>query len=222
MVTVLKDVPIPGLEVIPCRLNGPRGVVKAFLVHDPAGMVLVDTGRSDEDAEIILERIASIGRSPDDIAACVITHHHTDHLGGLAKLRSIANFPVFCHPADGPHVESKTGVSVDRGITDLELIDGLEVPLRVVHMPGHTPGSVAVFSESHHAVMAGDAIVSAGEHLMVSPPFLCEDPEEARASVRRLIELDLGIESVLVAHGEDVYSSADLPLARILKERRDF
>lgn len=222
MVTVLKDLPIPGIEVIPCRLNGPRGIVKAFLVHDPTGMVLVDTGRSDEDADIILERIAKISRSPNDIRACVITHHHTDHLGGLAKLRSIATFPVLCHPEEVPHVEEKTGVPVDRQINDLDRIDDLDTPLRIIHMPGHTPGSVAVFSDKHHAVLVGDAIVSAGEHLMVSPAFLCEDPDQARASVRRLIEMDLGIEMVLVAHGEDVYSHAERPLARILKERRDF
>ena len=42
VVTILKDIPIAGIEVIPCRVNGPRGIVKSFLVYDEEALVAVD------------------------------------------------------------------------------------------------------------------------------------------------------------------------------------
>jgi len=32
MVSILKDIPIDGVKIVPCRVNGPRGIVKSFLV----------------------------------------------------------------------------------------------------------------------------------------------------------------------------------------------
>ena len=32
MVSILKDIPIEGVKIVPCRVNGPRGIVKSFLV----------------------------------------------------------------------------------------------------------------------------------------------------------------------------------------------
>jgi len=32
MVSILKDIPIDGIKIVPCRVNGPRGIVKSFLV----------------------------------------------------------------------------------------------------------------------------------------------------------------------------------------------
>ncbi|HLH22225.1 MAG TPA: MBL fold metallo-hydrolase [Chloroflexota bacterium] len=221
MVTVLKDIPVPGVEVIPCRLNGPRGIVKAFLLHDDAATVLVDTGFSDADADLIVERLARIGRSPADLTMCVLTHRHGDHVGGLKKLRGLGNFAVVAHEDEAKGVEQTCGVAVERTVKD-----GDELPeiagIRIVHMPGHTPGSIALYLHQHRAFVAGDAIVSAGEHLVVSPAFLCDDPDQARQSVKRLLGMALPIDHMLVAHGDDVYGKAGDPLARILVERRAF
>src|SRR5574341_1644510 len=61
MVSILKDIPIEGVEIIPCRLNGPRGIVKSFLICGDQRLVLVDTGFSDADAGLIMNRIDAIG-----------------------------------------------------------------------------------------------------------------------------------------------------------------
>jgi glyoxylase-like metal-dependent hydrolase (beta-lactamase superfamily II) len=218
MVTVLKDVPVAGIEVIPCRLNGPRGIVKSFLLHDSESMILIDSGRTEEDSDIIRERIQRIGRTVDDLTAVVVTHRHSDHVGGLEGLRRHARFPILSHPAEGDAIQDLTGLRPDRHVEDGDHLDPLGV--EVIHMPGHTPGSIALYWPRHGALFAGDAIVSAGEHLMVSPAFLCMDPDQARDSVRRLLEMPMDIDMVLVAHGEDVYSNTAQPLGRILDEHR--
>lgn len=221
MVTILKDIPIPGVEVIPCRQNGPRGIVKAFLVYDDDSLVLVDSGYSDEDADLVLQRIAKIGRSIADLSACVITHRHSDHVGGLRKLRALGEFAVISHELEAEGVAATCGVAVDRVVRD-----GDELPeaggIQVIHMPGHTPGSIALYIRRSRALAVGDAIVSAGEHLLVSPAFLSMDPQQATVSVRRLLEMGLEIEHLLVAHGDDVYGETAGPLGRMLAERRVF
>jgi glyoxylase-like metal-dependent hydrolase (beta-lactamase superfamily II) len=212
-------VTIPGIEVVHCRLNGPRGIVKAFLLHDDQSVVLIDTGYNDADADLIVERLLAIGREPSDLAMCIITHYHGDHVGGLAKLRSLASFPVVSHALDAEKIESTSGVKVDRTVED-----GEELPevggLRIIHMPGHSPGSISIYAERTKALAVGDTIVSAGEHVIVSPPFLCDNSAQAVESVRRLLDLGLQIDTLLVAHGDNVYHTASAPLSRILAERR--
>jgi hypothetical protein len=62
---------------------------------------------------------------------------------------------------------------------------------------------------------AGDAIISAGEHLMVSPTDLSSDPEAAHASVKRFIEMNLDSERLSVGYGDDGYIGAKENLPRI-------
>jgi glyoxylase-like metal-dependent hydrolase (beta-lactamase superfamily II) len=58
-------------------------------------------------------------------------------------------------------------------------------------------------------------MVSAGEHLVVSPAYLSSDPQEAERSVKRLIEMNLDLERILVGHGDDIYEGAKNNLGRI-------
>ena len=219
MVTVIKDVAVDGLTVVACRLNGPRGIVKAFLLHDAQSLVLVDSGFTEADGTLVLEALERLGRSPADLSLCIVTHHHLDHVGGLAKLLSVANFPVVSHAAEVEPILKTCGVQVSRTVADGEVIEA-GGGARIIHMPGHTPGSIAVYHQPSQSLIAGDAIFSAGEWLIVSPDYLCEDPEQARASVARLLSLNLPIQRVLVAHGDDVYGGVQDQLAKILMRSR--
>lgn len=214
MVSIIKNVPIPGLEVIPCRLNGPRGVVKSFVAYDDRSTVIIDTGYSDEDANTIVDRLDCIGRSPDDITFCLLTHSHGDHIGGLQRLRFLAEFPVVAHEADAERIQANDGVRVDRLLRGgEEFAEG--GGMQIIHVPGHTFGSIAVYFKGSSSLVAGDAILSAGEHLIVSPAYLCADPEQAQESVRRLLAMDLDIKNLLTGHGDDVYGRAAQCLGRI-------
>ena len=73
MVSILKDIPIDGIKIVPCRVAmNNRGVVKSFLVAGENRVILVDTGASDADADIIMDAIKDMGYNHADLKLCVL------------------------------------------------------------------------------------------------------------------------------------------------------
>ena len=214
MVSILKDIPIENIKIIPCRVKGPKGIVKSFLISGDNRLILVDTGFSDADADIIIEAIEGLGRKHEDLKLCVLTHRHGDHTGGLKKLKKALKFQVMAHELDMSAIQKVTGYEVDHVLKGGETMPDCG-GIRVIHTPGHTAGSISLHIPSIKTLIAGDAIVSAGEHLVVSPGYLSEDPAQAETTVRKLIEMNLDLERILVGHGDDVYEGAKTNLARI-------
>ena len=221
MVSILKDIPIDGIEIIPCRLNGPRGIVKSFLIRGESRLILVDTGFSDADADIIMDRIHAIGKKHEELKLCILTHCHSDHVGGLKKLKRTLNFELFAHELELEGIKKTAATEVDgvfRGGDSLPDCGGV----KIIHTPGHTRGSICLYLPRIRTLIAGDAVFSAGEHLIVSPAYLSDDPKAAEESVNRLLQMNLDIERVLVGHGEDVYEDGKGRLGRILLAKRMF
>ncbi|MBI4212942.1 MAG: MBL fold metallo-hydrolase [Chloroflexi bacterium] len=217
--TINKDYPIEGIETVPCRQDGIRGIVKAYLLHDDDQLVLVDTGASDLDSDLIVEAVDKIGRTMNDLSLVFLTHKHGDHVGGLKKLRPLADFPVVISEIDAPGMQEQTGVKADRIVAEgdsLPVLGGV----KVIAMPGHTLGSLGLYVERAEAFIAGDSIVSAGGWLLPSPPFLSEDSQLARTSVQRMLDMGLKIDKVLMGHGDDVSGGAPMYFSRILAEGR--
>ncbi|WP_412060604.1 MBL fold metallo-hydrolase [Rubrivirga sp. IMCC45206] len=104
----------------------------------------------------------------------LLTHGHLDHVFGCAHFQH--RFPDAAHggwqmhPADGPLLDNAVvqgemfGVRVDApppAAHDLAAGDEIalgDAVLRVLHVPGHSPGSVAFYSEADGLVIAGDAL----------------------------------------------------------------
>ena len=74
MVSILKDIPIENIKIVPCRINGPRGIVKSFLISGDDRLILVDTGFSDADADIIMDAIKDMDHKHEDLKLCILTH----------------------------------------------------------------------------------------------------------------------------------------------------
>ncbi|HLM77548.1 MAG TPA: MBL fold metallo-hydrolase [Rubrobacteraceae bacterium] len=103
--------------------------VNSYVVHLPEGDLVVDAGAEPE-------KILGCLKNP--VAAILVTHGHPDHVGVLEELRSETGAPVYMHPKD----------TEGAGVMDYEpLEDGQDLELagatiRVLHTPGHSPGSV--------------------------------------------------------------------------------
>lgn len=118
--------------------------VNSYVIHASQADLIVDAGA---EPEKILSRL----KQP--VAALLITHGHRDHIDALDEIRQETNAPVFMHPEDAEGAD----------ILDYEpLEDGRELEIagervRVLHTPGHSPGSVT-FVVGHDQIV-GDLVL---------------------------------------------------------------
>ena len=84
-------------------------------------------------------------------------------------------------------------VPVDDRLDDSDVVPfGTEV--RVVHLPGHTPGSIALHLPAKRAVIIGDALqYKLGWRLGPPAPGVTQRPRQAMRSVEKLLDLDFGV-----------------------------
>jgi hydroxyacylglutathione hydrolase len=116
-------------EIEQVRLDMGGFEVNSYVLHAPEGDLIVDAGA---EPEKILARVTR------PVAAILITHGHHDHVGALDAVRRETDAPVYAHPADAEGA----------GIEEYEpLRDGGDLvmageTIKVLHTPGHSPGSV--------------------------------------------------------------------------------
>jgi len=152
MAIIVKDeyIQIDRLEL------GPFGTNSYILICQKTNeSVVVD---APGEAGMVVERLKET--QPKYI---LMTHDHFDHIGGLVELRSALEVPVAAHIADANDLPLKP---------DLLLNDGDEIllgaiKLRVLHTPGHTPGSVCFLVGNY--LIAGDTLFPGGPGKTQSP-----------------------------------------------------
>ncbi len=126
-----------------------------WLVGDDREVIVID---APHDVEAILTAVD--GRK---VQAIVCTHSHDDHVRYATDLADRTGAPVWLHPGDEP-VWNLT--HPDR-MWDQDLEDGQEftvgpVTLQVLHTPGHSPGSVSLYSPTLGCVFTGDTLFNGG------------------------------------------------------------
>jgi len=101
------------------------------------------------------------------------THAHIDHIGDLGSLRRRTGAPGLLHPQDLPLyealewqarlvglIQAPPVVRVDADLHDGDELRAGEIALRVLHTPGHTPGSVCfvLSNNGSETILAGDTL----------------------------------------------------------------
>jgi glyoxylase-like metal-dependent hydrolase (beta-lactamase superfamily II) len=163
-------------------------------------IAIVDTGIPGGEA-LVWRVLDSLGRSPSDVVAIVNSHFHGDHTGSNGALRSRTNARIMIHALDAPRLGSGEIEGPSAGPADVFLEDGASIDLgdrelRIVHLPGHTPGSIGVYLADEKALFTGDSLQARGTAVQLIASYA--DPEAYVASVRRTLELD--IDHLVPAH----------------------
>jgi hydroxyacylglutathione hydrolase len=128
---------------------GPWGTNAYIVVCQATGeSLLVD---APGEADKVLKELA--GTKPKYI---VITHNHIDHIGALEELKSKLKVPVAIHPADA----SRLALQPDVELKDGDIIRVGKLSIRVLHTPGHTPGSLCLLLGKY--LISGDTIFPGG------------------------------------------------------------
>ncbi len=221
---------VAGVHTVDTLGNG-----RAYLVLDGTEVTLIDTGMRNS-ARRVLDALRTLGRPPAQVRRIVITHYHSDHVGSVAALAARTGAEVLVHALDAPVVRGERLPASPRFprpfqllirravplpvpvVVDRELVDGDELPvlggLRVIHTPGHTAGSICLYSAERRLIFTGDAAMHLPLFGLRQPPrLLSEDSATARASLRRLADLDVAI--ACFGHGRPLTCDAGRRLRRL-------
>jgi glyoxylase-like metal-dependent hydrolase (beta-lactamase superfamily II) len=198
------------------KVDGLRAA-NVYLVAIDDGLLLVDTGMPGN-AKRIVAFIESIGCHAADLRYIVLTHCDIDHIGSVGRLKELTGAKVAIHQLDGPVLageqRSQKGgplmavfgrlFRVRHVVPDLLLKDGDVVGgLTVIHVPGHTAGSIVLVREDG-VVFSGDALLSDNDGQVRAPkPRLALDRVQAQASAERIKALPIKL--LCTGHGAPVH-----------------
>ena len=205
-------------------------IVACYLVVTDQGITLIDAGLSGHWRDLAAE-LASLGRPVDDVRGIVLTHGDSDHIGFAERLRRQQGIPVFAGRADVARARGEEKTSPTWGklrlaptlrflayglrkgglrthylgeVVEVQDGDVLDLPgsPRVVALPGHSPGSIAVHVPAVDAVFVGDGLTT--RHVLTgatgpAPAPFTDDPATALESLGRLA--GIGDRWVLPGHG---------------------
>ena len=216
----------------------PLKTMNVYLIEDPqGGVTMFEAG-----IKAMVAGLSAAASSLGGLNRIVLGHAHGDHRGAAPGLQ----VPVFCHPADridaegdgGMHYMDISKVSVPARWTIPRLLpvwDGGPVAIsgtvdegddvsgfKVVHIPGHSPGQIALWRESDRMALTADCFYTldpgTGRHGAPRVPLagFNYDTEQARASIRKIAALEPS--SAWPGHADPVTGDVRAQLERAASE----
>jgi glyoxylase-like metal-dependent hydrolase (beta-lactamase superfamily II) len=200
----------------------------AYLWLDPDGLTLIDSGLPGS-APLIAAAIRDAGYRPTDLRRLVLTHFHPDHIGAAADITGWGEVEVLAHHADAAFIRAQAaGPPADLADWERPIFEQVvsqlpsdspvaAVPPRIdrdlgdgddlgfgdgavtVAVPGHTPGSIALYLPRHQVLFTGDAAARGQDGRVICGIFNV-NRAQAAASFRRLAGLSVAV--ACFGHGE--------------------
>ena len=215
------------MELAPNLHRIGNDIVACYLIVDDSGVTVIDAGLPGHYRDLVRE-LAGINRTLDDVRAVILTHGDSDHVGFAERLRREHGVPVYVHAGDAERAKGHgkgtgkgdgfglaafgfIGYSLRKGglrvsyLTDVVELHGgetLDLPgaPRIIGLPGHSEGSIAIHCPAVDAVFVGDGLTT--RHVLTGktgpqPAPFTDEPERAIASLATLPEATW----VLPGHG---------------------
>lgn len=203
--------------------------------------ILVDAGMRGSYRPIV-SGLDALGLSLDSVKALVISHRHPDHSGGVGELIAGRSIVVMTHTLEagilagrerhpspfhnklvakvtGPVLARIDGSPIN---IDVELREGdiipFPFPIHVVHLPGHTAGSIALFLPDQKLVIIGDALQhKLGRQLTPPAASVTDNLEQAVDSLQKLLDFDF--DAICFSHFPPMRREAYEALRKMLHQQ---
>lgn len=225
LVTLISHKPEhPSMEIVSGihQVDGVNG--NAYIIVRN-GLVVIDTGLPGSGKTILSYIRDTLHREQSEIMTVIITHFHTDHIGGVKALKEASpGLKIAIHEADAGYVSGQVPFPRFRGLkglllrlfvtlrsstfpADIILRDGDHIDgLTCVHLPGHTLGSSGFLDTESKTFFSGDTIRSDGQSLSEGPTGFSMDVPRSRESIRKMATLEF--DTLLVGHGKPLRPDA--------------
>ena len=205
-------------------------------------VILVDAGLRGSSG-LIKRGLKSLALCRRQIRCVVVTHAHPDHSGGLGELVSGSNITVAAHQLEADIItgavpplsplQNRLLATIAQPVmatlmgspipVDSRLEDGDGIPfrtdVRVVHVPGHTEGSIALYLPEKRTVIVGDALQYKFAWRL-SPPAagVTRRPGAAMQSLEKLLDLDF--DKICFSHFPPMRTESRAALRRLIEQHK--
>ena len=206
--------PFPGHRVIGNLYAVGTYDLAVFLITSNDGHILINTGVEDSTA-MIRQNIESVGFRLEDVKILLATQAHWDHTAALAEIKDLTGAEMWATAEDAPVLEdggfsdphfggreSFRPVSVDRIISDGDVIELGATRLTVMETPGHTAGSSSYLMEiregnrSYDVGVINMGTINDGKQLVVDPTYPgVADDFALTFRKQKALELDVWVSS---------------------------
>ncbi len=221
------------MELLP-RIHQIEGVnANSYVIVEEDMLTLIDTGMPHSDEKISNYVSSKLGRPMSDVKTIVLTHCHIDHVGGAYELKKLTGAKIAVHRDDADFVAGKktfapprsaasvlfkavspffkaTPVQPDIILEDNDAIGSNSGKFTVIHAPGHTPGSIAIYDKERKVIFVGDTVRFVKGKIEGSIKQFTWDKTKAKQSIEKISQLDFDI--LLSGHGEPLRPNASSKL----------
>ena len=160
--------------------------VRFFLFCGKEKAALIDSGMNTPGARNMAEKLT-------DLPMILInTHADPDHISGNGAFSE-----VYMNPEEEGNYRDNGGTGTIIPVKEGDVIDLGERPLRIIDIPGHTPGSIAILDEKYRVLVSGDSVED-GNVFMFGP---YRDIDKYIDSLKHLSEYDGQYDEIYAMHG---------------------
>ena len=198
-------------------------------------LTLIDTGMPHKTKKILRYITDKLQRTPSDLKTIVLTHCDIDHIGNALELRNLTGAKIAAHPQDAEIIaEKKVRMTPKGGIrilfkllgsllrvkpfqVDIMIKEGDNLSgLTVLHMPGHTQGSIALYDSKRKVLFIGDTLGCRDGAVQSPSKSVTMDMNQAYSSIEKLKGLDFTV--MLSGHGEPLRSNASAKVSEFIDQ----